>query len=170
MSRQISLRPVDVPVALRMAEAPLATFESLGHDLGISQSTAHDSVKRLEAAGLLRPHDKRVNRAALLEFLEHGVRYAFPPVSSGGTVRGVVTAHAAPAFQSEIISENVIVWPDVNGPNVGEALQPLYDKATILPERCRSLYEMLTLVDALRIGRSREKKIAVSKLRDRLVA
>ncbi|MGQ0815316.1 MAG: hypothetical protein ACT4O1_12800 [Gemmatimonadota bacterium] len=80
------------------------------------------------------------------------------------------TAHAAPALRSDILSHDVVVWPDPNGSAEGEALEPLYDKATVLPQRCRSVYDMLTLVDALRIGRSRERKIAASKLRDRLAA
>lgn len=168
MAKQFTLRPVDIPVALRMAEAPVWTYDSLRRDLGISVSTAHGAVERLSAAGLMYPHARKVNRSALLEFLEHGVRYAFPAIAGARKVRGVPTAHAAPALGSDIVSQHVVVWPDKNGSSEGESLEPLYNKATALPERCRSVYDMLTLVDALRIGRTRERKIAVHMLRDRL--
>jgi hypothetical protein len=47
-------------------------------------------------------------------------------------------------------------------------MDPLYGKAVELPERCPSVYELLTLVDALRVGRARERKIAAEHLRERL--
>lgn len=166
MSRQITLRPVDVPVALRLVETPEATYGQLGEDLGISSSSAHSAVNRLSLAGLMHPHQRTVNRLALLEFLEHGVQYAFPPIV-GGAVRGVPTSHAAPILASEIIADDAIVWPDPQGQVVGESLLPLYDGAVNLPRHCASLYEMLALVDALRVGRARERKIASRKLREK---
>lgn len=168
MGKQQTLRPLDVAVALRLAERPDATFAELRDDLGISTSTAHQAVERLSAAGILRPHDRRVNRHALLEFLEHGVRYAFPAAPRAVRERGVPTAYAAPPLAEEIAADEPIVWPDPRGSVIGEAMDPLYDRAVELPERCPSVYEMLTLVDALRMGRARERKIAAGKLRDRL--
>jgi DNA-binding Lrp family transcriptional regulator len=166
--KQIALRPLDVPVALRLAERPEATFQDIGEDLGISASTAHDAVKRLQFAGLIYPHERKVNRSALLEFLEHGVRYAFPAMVTGRRVRGVPTAHTAPLLAGEIVASDAMVWPDPSGDMVGEAVQPLYAQAVQLPHRCPSAYEALTLVDALRCGRARERKLAAAKLRERL--
>lgn len=168
MSKRITLRPIDIPVALRIAERPHATFEALRNDLGISTSTAHQAVERLSAAGIIRPHERKVNRHALLEFLEHGLRYAFPAVPHAGRERGIPTAHAGPPLADEIVADEPIVWPDPRGWVVGEAVDPLYAKAVELPERCSSVYEMLTLVDALRMGRARERKIASEHLRSRL--
>lgn len=166
--KQVTLRPLDVPVALRLAEKPGATFQELQEDLGISASTAHDSVGRLRAAGLLYPHERKVNRSALLEFLEHGVRYAFPGIITEGRLRGVPTAHAAPVLASEIVFVGALVWPDPDGDAVGEALQPLYEQAVELPQRCRSVYDSLALVDALRVGRARERRLSAEKLRETL--
>jgi len=168
MSKQITLRPLDIPVALRIAERPDATYEALRDDLGISTSTAHQAVERLSAAGIIRPHERKVNRHALLEFLEHGIRYAFPAVPHAGRERGVPTAHAGPPLAREIVTSEPMVWPDPDGSAVGEPVDPLYAKAVELPERCPSVYEMLTLVDALRAGRARERKLAIAHLRDRL--
>lgn len=166
--KQVVLRPGDVPVALRLAERPQSTFNELREDLGISVSTAHEAVQRLNAAGLLYPHERKVNRTALMEFLEHGIRYAFPATAPGHHVRGVPTAHAGPALAGELVFSEAMVWPSPDGTVVGEALQPLYDKAVELPDRCPSVYDAMTLVDALRVGRARERKLAAAKLRERL--
>lgn len=168
MSKNVTLRPVDIPVALRLAERPDSTYEALSKDLGISTSTAHEALQRLALAGLIHPHRRRVNRSALIEFIEHGVRYAFPARPGQGVVTGVPTAHVAPVLASEIIAADPVVWPDPEGTVEGEAVEPLYDKAIELPRRCPSVYEMLTLVDALRVGRARERRIAMAKLRERL--
>ena len=75
---QKSLRPVDLGVALRLEHQPDELYEDLAAALGLSLSAAHRSVRRLQLSGLLLPSARRVNRAALLEFLVSGVRYAFP--------------------------------------------------------------------------------------------
>ncbi|MBL0892683.1 MAG: winged helix-turn-helix domain-containing protein [Gemmatimonadaceae bacterium] len=72
-----ALHALDVGVALRLAESPVADFRALADDLSLSVSTVHAAVKRLKLAGLVRPSSAgigTVNRHALLEFLEHGGR------------------------------------------------------------------------------------------------
>src|SRR6185437_12675639 len=144
------LKPVDVAVGLRLAQAPGAKYEQLGADLGVSTSTAHASVRRLESAGLLRPGERAVNRLTFREFLEHGVRYAFP-ARPGMEARGVPTAHSGPIMSSQISAQEVFVWPDITGPSRGYGVEPLYAGAKDLPRRCPQLYEALTLVDGLRV-------------------
>jgi hypothetical protein len=163
------LKPVDIVIALRLARAPEAKYEELSADVGVSASWAHASVARLQAAGLLRPGSRSVNRLALREFLEHGVRYAFPG-ASGVESQGVPTAHSGPPLANHVVAEDTVVWPSVSGQAVGRAVAPLYDRAVELPERCPSLYEDLTLVDALRVGRSRERKLAMKELEQRLAS
>lgn len=160
------LKPIDVVVGLRLAEAPELNYEHLSADLGISRSTAHASVQRLQVAGLVRPSSRAVNRLAFREFLEHGVRYAFP-AQPGAEARGIPTAHAAPPLASHIVAEDALVWPSLAGQVSGRAIAPLYARATELPQRCPSLYESLALVDALRVGRARERKLAREALERR---
>ena len=161
------IKPVDLAVALRLAASPEAKYERLARDVGVSASAAHASVRRLQAAGLLRAGSRTVNRLALREFLEHGVRYAFP-ARPGAEARGVPTAHAAPPLASHIVADDAFVWPSVSGTIRGRSLAPLYAGATELPTRCPSLYESLALVDALRVGRARERKLAHEELGRRL--
>jgi hypothetical protein len=68
-----------------------------------------------------------------------------------------------------VVAEDSIVWPSASGSSYGSAIAPLYARATELPQRCPSLYEKLTLVDALRVGRARERKLAAEELQNRLV-
>jgi len=167
MPKQPVLRPLDIPVALKLSQEPEATFESIGDDLGLSASTAHGAVRRLQDAGLVRPESRKVNRHALLEFLEHGVRYAFPP-QKGGPARGVPTAHSAPVLADQILADDSVVWPSAEGSVVGQSLTPLYDDAPALARRSPRQYEMLALVDALRLGGARERAVALAELRQRL--
>jgi DNA-binding Lrp family transcriptional regulator len=170
MSKQETLRPVDLVVALALAvrkDAPTATFSHLGAVLGLSPSTVHEALQRLIAAGLVRPGTREPNRSQLREFVEHGARYAFPP-AFGGEVRGVPTAHSGPALCDEFDAGVALVWPDVDGQVRGRALAPLYRNATTLPERAPEVYHVLTLVDAVRAGRVRERKAAVAALNELL--
>jgi DNA-binding Lrp family transcriptional regulator len=161
------LKPVDVVVGLRLAEVPEAKYDQLSADLGISSSTAHASVRRLRAAGLLRPSTRRVNWLAFQEFLAHGLRYAFP-ARPGARARGVPTAHAGPPLARHIVADDVIVWPDATGPAVGEAIAPLYPQAVQLPRRTPAAYEMVTLADAIRVGGTRERRRALEEIEARV--
>lgn len=161
------LNLIDIPVALRLAEKPEEKYAELGADLGVSPSTAHAAVKRLQYSGLLLPGSRTANWLLLRDFLLHGLRYAFP-ARPGAIARGVPTSHSGPPLANHIRAEDAIVWADPEGPSIGAAIAPLYSKATDLPERCPSLYELLTLADALRVGRVRERKLAMEELDLRL--
>lgn len=167
MPKQEALKPQDIAVALRLAEIPEASYLALGADLSMSPSTAHGCVERLQLAGLLRPESRQVNRHFLIEFLEHGVKYMFP-AKLDVRARGVPTAYSGPALANEFSSNDVIVWPEITGSAFGESITPLYENAPQLTNSCPSVYELLTLVDAIRIGRVRERASAVEKLRERL--
>jgi len=160
--RQQVLRPVDLAVALRLTFEPGERYESLAQVLGVSLSTAHQSVGRLESAGLLSA-GRQANRGALFEFLAHGVRYAFF-AQVGPETRGVPTAHSAPPLDKEIVSDETYVWPSARGQARGTALAPLYASAERLPQTDPRLYRTLALVDAIRVGRSRERKLALEHL------
>jgi hypothetical protein len=167
MDSQPALRPLDVVVALRLTLRPEEKYEALANILGIGLSAAHRSVKRLEAAGLVLPHRRAASRRPLVEFLVHGVKYAFFPVT-GPEAPGVPTAYSGPPLAAEIVSERPLVWASARGTIRGDTLVPLYEGAPELAERAPELYEALTLVDAIRAGRARERKLAADILEHRL--
>jgi hypothetical protein len=167
------LRPLDVPVALYLALYPARSYGAIAQHLRISPSTAHQAVRRLIYAGLARQMGRErrdVNVAALLEFLKHGVRYAFPTQRQRPR-RGIPTAHAAPALHSELDADaEPVVWAASRGRIVGAAIEPLIASAADLPERCPAVYDLLSLVDALRIGTARDREVAGRLLSERLEA
>lgn len=165
MESQETLRPLDVAVILSLAvnKAAKSSLQEIAHELGLSSSTVHQSVQRLSNAGLLVKENRRPNRVALLNFLVHGVRYAFP-ARLGRDARGVPTAHAGPSLRDTFQGAPALVWPDVDGEARGASLVPLYPQATGLPKNSPAVYEALTLVDAVRVGQSRERNAAVARL------
>jgi hypothetical protein len=135
----------------------------------MSASEVHAGVKRAAAARLMDLHRKIPVKSNLIEFLLHGVRYAYPP-DRGGITRGMPTGYAALPLK-EIITqtdEPPPVWPDPEGQIRGYEFSPLYSS---VPKACKvdpKLYELLALVDAIRDGRARERKIAVDEIKSRI--
>jgi hypothetical protein len=60
------------------------------------------------------------------------------------------------------------VWPDPAGRARGQTLMPLYPKLPAAAREDARLYELLALVDALRIGQARERNVAARLLEERL--
>ena len=61
-----------------------------------------------------------------------------------------------------------LVWPHPEGDVRGEGLEPLYPSAVDAARRDGRLYECLALVDAIRVGRAREKALAIELLAKRI--
>ena len=107
----------------------------------------------------VRPHPRQ-----LAEFALHGAKYAFAADKTPLTI-GVPTSHSAPAFAGVFApgSEDY-VWPHPNGTVRGIGIEPLHPSVPFAAMRDASLYEMLALFDALRVGRARERAMAVERL------
>lgn len=166
------LRPQDILVVLKLAvSGESGTYSALAHDLDMSASEVHSAVRRATHAGLLGPDGRWVNREALLEFLIHGLKYVFAP-ERGGLTRGFPTAYAAPPLASRIAQgdDPPPVWPDPDGPVRGETFKPLYRSVPRAARRDLKLYACLALVDSIRGGRARERKLAADCLRSTLGA
>jgi hypothetical protein len=114
-------------------------------------------------------HRKIPVKRNLLEFLIHGVKYAYPP-NRGGLTRGLATSYAARPLKALITQpdEPPPVWPDPEGPVRGYEFSPLYSS---VPHACKvdsKLYELLALIDAIRDGRTRERKLAIKEIQARI--
>jgi hypothetical protein len=160
---QVALRPGDIPYALRLAAHPGEGYEDLAEVFRSSTSSGHRAVARLQQAGLLLPGERRISREALREFLIHGVRYAFPAIR-GPETRGIPTAWSAPPLEGILPPGPVVVWPAEPGQARGEAVVPLSENVTHAVRRDPWLYETLALVDALRLGQARDRRLAAERL------
>lgn len=169
MKKHSGMRPHDIVVLLKIAakkEEPWL-MKDLSVELGISASEISESLNRSAIAGLIAHDKKRLMKLTILDFLEHGLRYVYPQ-KPGANVRGIVTAHSARPLNQEIASNNLYVWPYAEGNVRGESIEPLHPK---VPQACLKdpvFYEYMALCDALRVGRAREKTLAVQELKKRL--
>jgi hypothetical protein len=169
------LKPQDVVVVLKLCahKGERPSFAQMAEELSMSASEVHAAMKRARAARLLHGPELqgRPNYKAIEEFLIHGLKYAFPAVH-GQMTRGIPTSYAAEPLCRYIQpgDDPVPVWPSADGPLKGIALEPLYPSVSKAVKKDQRLYEFLTLVDALRDGRARERQIAEKELSKRLMA
>lgn len=170
----MELKPQDLVVLFKHAAHPSDpwTYASLGTALKLSASQVHRSVQRAIVAGLAVSKGRgewQVLSEPLIEFSVHGVRYAFPAVL-GPVKRGMPTAFGAPPMSAEISSATgeAPVWPHPDGQARGPSLSPLYRHAPEAAQLDPALYELLALLDGLRVGRSRERTLAHRLLSERL--
>jgi hypothetical protein len=84
--------------------------------------------------------------------------------------RGVPTSYAAPPLARQIAGGADLppVWPYAEGKQRGVGLEPLYKTVPAAALRDPVLYELLALIDALRDGRARERRLAEQELSARL--
>jgi hypothetical protein len=166
-----SLLPQDVVVLAKLVSTggTRPAIAQLASDLFLSPSQVHASLKRLEGARLADNRSGRPILRAVEEFLVHAVKYVFP-AQRGETTRGLPTAYAAPPLNGEIAGsgEPPPVWPDPEGEVRGVGFEPLCKSVPRAARKDAVLYELLALVDALRDGRARERRIAERALSSRL--
>ena len=141
-------------------------YAELARRVRISASEAHAAVRRLRESRLVGS-DRRVQRRNAMEFLLHGLRYAFPLRSAGRTVRGMPTSYAAPVARDAFaVSGAAPVWQTGDGGAFGQAVEPLYPTAPAAATDSPELYDRLAILDMLRGGRLRERQFAEERLRE----
>ena len=169
----MSLKPQDVCVLLKIVALERApwSYGQLAYELGMSASEVHAGVKRASEASLMKLDDGwgYPDIRALEEFLVHGLKYVFTPVR-GGLTLGLPTAHAAPPLSQVLAQgeEPPPVWPDPEGSVRGVEFSPLYKSVPRAARRDPRLYELLSLVDAIRGGAPDTREHAERELRVRL--
>jgi hypothetical protein len=166
---QVTLNPLDIAVLLKIASVNNSSWQQkpLAEALQLSQSEISKSVARSKFAGLLDPTGKKIMKLAFMDFLQYGIRYAFPQ-QPGAIVRGIPTAHSAKPLSDIINSSENFVWPSGKGKLKGQSIIPLYPAVVDAVQNDESLYEMLALVDAIRVGKAREKELALIELKNRI--
>ena len=162
------MKPQDIVILLKIIALNKDDWQQkpLADALKISQSEISQSVARSQYAGLMT--GKRVMRMALMDFLQYGLTYAFPQ-KPGVLVRGIPTAHTAAPLNNLIVSNEAYVWPWAKGKIRGQGIVPLYSSVPEAAEQDKELYMLLALTDALRVGKAREKELALKLLKERLV-
>ena len=168
--QQPTMSPLDVVVLLKiisLGNQPL-TQMTLADTLFMSQSEISKSFARSKYAGLLDSSGKNVRKLALMEFLQYGIAVVYP-MQPGAIVRGIPTAHSAAPLSEVIQSTEPYVWPSGKGTLRGQSIIPLYSTVVDAVKIDSKLHELLALVDALRVGKAREKELAIAELKKRIL-
>lgn len=162
------LKPHDLVVLTKimLLDNEDCTLRSLGNDLGLSNSAVHGSLVRSKKAGFILTSGKVV-RKSLYECMVFGVPYfCFP--QKGEVVNGVPTADFAPFLKGRFSPSGKIplVWPCEENKSCveGQTLVPLHSSVPAAALRDERLYEILALVDVLRIAESADRRLAAELL------
>ena len=141
------------------------SYRSLADELDISVSEISATIRRGLAARLLVKTDASSKPQpmfqSLREFCIHGVKYVYA-AEKGEPTRGILTAYAAPVLQDKLVEtdELVPVWPYARGAVRGYSLMPIYPSVPVAAARDPVLYDLLALLDAMRVGRAHERSMA----------
>lgn len=165
------LKSQDIVILLKLVALgqPFDTYDVLAQSLRISSSEVYKGLSRAAKARLYDERRRLPVMPSLEKFVIYGVPYAFA-VEPGSMVRGVPTSYAAPPLNTmmAVPSTSLLpVWPASQGTVRGYALKPLYPSVPEAAQADEHLYELLALVDALREGRARERKLAMEQIKMR---
>ncbi|NCI50924.1 hypothetical protein GWC95_13405 [Sediminibacterium roseum] len=170
MRKHNGMRPHDVVILLAIITKKKDPWlvKDLAAELCISQSEVSESLNRSHFGGLFIPQLRSVNRLTFFEFLKAGLPCVFP-TKPGMMVNGIVTAHSHPVMKKRIVSSELYVWPELGGKDRGFAIDPFYEKQVLAAKKDDELYKLLAMVDALRVGRTRERTIAAEILNESIL-
>ncbi|MES2111681.1 MAG: hypothetical protein V4577_23185 [Bacteroidota bacterium] len=164
MKAHNGMRPQDVVVLLKIISLERNWLnKDLSESLFISPSEISESLNRSMIARLIAPDKRTVFKNAFIKFIEYGLAFVFP-VEPGALVRGVPTAHSAPLLKKHVAGDEIYVWPSPSGTVKGQAIMPLYPNQVLAALADEKLYEMLALIDSIRVGKVREREKAIELL------
>lgn len=142
------------------------SVRQLGESIKISPSEVSKGTKRLVAAKLLveRHGEYIAEKSALIDWLCYGVRHAYP-AEFIGFGRGMPTAWNCPWVRTDIMPpEPPMVWAASGGAAEGSMIKPIHESIPFATSNDELLYEALSLVEAIRLGKPRELAIAREEL------
>ncbi len=170
MKKHNGMRPQDIVVLLKIISVQNNNWRNIdiANALKISPSEVSEALNRCKIAKLIDSKKRKVHINSLKEFLIYGLKYVFP-VEPGAIVRGIPTAHSAYPINERISTgREVYVWPYAKGNQRGQAIEPLYKTLPATFNDDKLFYELLVIIDTIRVGRVREIKIAIEELEKRL--
>ena len=170
MKQHHGMRPQDIVVLLKIIASDNNQWRNLdiAYSLKISPSEVSEVLNRCKIAKLINKEKREVHLNALTEFLVYGLKYVFP-AEPGAIAKGIPTAHSASPIKEKIISSTEsFVWPNSKGNLRGQSIDPLYKTIPEAALEDQKFYELIALVDTIRIGKAREVKMAIDELKNRI--
>lgn len=170
MKKHNGMRPQDIVVLLKIIALQHDDWYNLdlAQSLKISPSEISEVLNRCKIAGLIDSKKRKVNINSFMEFLVFGLKYVFP-TQLGAVVKGIPTAHSAAPINEHISSgTDLYVWASAKGTHRGQDIEPLYKSIPQIVHEDKLFYELLVIVDTIRVGKVREIIIAKEELEKRL--
>lgn len=164
--KQIVMRPLDIVILLKKISPAGIRMngKQLAESLGISAAEVSIAMDRNRVAQLVDSTKTRINILALKDFIIYGLRYCFP-VQPGRIVRGIPTASSAYPVNKSISSNGEkYVWRYSGGTERGQSIVPLYNNAAMAASKDEDFYALLAIVDSIRVGKTRERQVAIEEL------
>ncbi len=160
------MRPLDIVILLKIISLGNIEWQyrDLSAKLYISTSAVSESLIRSHIAGLIDESKKKIRANNLMEFIEYGLPYVFP-VIPGQIVTGVPTAYSSPFYKDHFLGSVDYVWKDEQGSMRGLSIEPLHKGVPKAVLDDQILYQLLSGIDILRVGRAREKKMALEQMK-----
>jgi hypothetical protein len=128
--------------------------KDLASSLCINQSEVSTGLERLAKSHLIDLESRCPSKMEVYRFLEGAIQYFFPAEYTEYTI-GMPTSIFVEPLKSKILEKGIpLVWPDSSGKTKGLGLVPLYES---VPEACKSdekLYQLVSVIDALRSKKS----------------
>lgn len=166
MRKHTGMRPHDIAVLVKVytCHEQHCYVKDMAYEMEISQSEFSESLNRSWYAGLLDDRKQKVMINNFYEFLVYGMRFVFPQ-RPGELTRGVPTAHSHPELRKMFLTDIKYVWPDPEGKEIGFLIEPFYSKQSKAVQKDPELYRILSLIEILRVGKTREINYARSELK-----
>ena len=161
-------RDVAVAVALHVLREASSPNTEAAWALGLAAPRVSESIRRLVANKVYLRSRRTIVPVRLRDLLLDGVPWLFP-IAPGEVARGVPTAHAGPVLREQLVFDQAYVWPSVEDDDAeGLSIEPLHPGVARTVRTLPAAYELLSLADAMRVGRARERNLAAVALRERL--
>lgn len=165
MRNLVGIKPQDILLLMKLIVNSQLSQKELADQLQISQAEISHGLKRLKNSNLLNSSGK-IMKEACVEFLVHAVKFICP-AQLGSPAIGIPTSYAHREFKFiKYSSHEIYVWPHPEGKIKGISLFPIY---STLSQAClddQELYKLASLLEMIRSGRAREKKIGSEKIQE----
>lgn len=138
------------------------TYRSLAGRLEVPHAVVQRALARAQDADLYSAERRAVHLPHFEELAVHALRFV-APAQLGSLVPGVPAAWAAEPMAGAIRSSGEDpppVWPYAQGRVRGQAIEPLHPAAPEAVESWPRLGEILSVLDSLRVGDPRVRKVA----------
>lgn len=167
-----TLHEVDIALLLWLGRPACGSLEEFAAPAQMTPGRIRASLVRLQKGGLYSAEVDRVLTGPAMEFLLHGVRFCFPGrVDRSRVVAGIATAWSADPLAEHILGgADPVVWERGNGPSRGAPVVPVHPSVPDLALASPAFHVRAALLDAIRLGRVRDRFEASRLLAEGLAA